>query len=96
MINYVKSILDPVQEFQALGLQVDLHKGFLSVPLFLQKGYQKEARKISIANFLTPSKVTAILGRFPTLLPALHAFRAFTDLLVSYVHNHLTFSWGAR
>ena len=95
VVNYTKSVLDPVQRFEALGLKKDLLNGQLLVPNHNRKGYRKEAGKILTSRCLTPRKVAAILGRFGSLLLALPALRAFTDLLVIFVCLHQRYGWDA-
>ena len=95
VVNYIKSLLDPVQRFEALGLEIDLLNGQLLVPNHKRKGYRKEAGKILTSRCLTPRKVAAILGRFRSLLPAMPALRAFTDLLVNFVCLHQRYGWDA-
>ena len=84
-INHDKSLFEPTPQFEALGLAVDLHQGFLSVPVVNTKGYQKKARKFPTKIFMTPRKMAAILGRFRSLLPAVPLLLAFTDKIVRFV-----------
>ena len=92
-INFPKSILDPTQEFEALGFEVNLRCGTLNVPQHKRKGYRKEAGKVLLATCMTPRKVAAILGRFRSLLPAMPSLRAFTDLLVRFVSQVNDVGW---
>ena len=92
-INFIKSLLSPTQQFEALGLEVNLKDGYLMVPMHKRKGYRKEAGKLLTNVHMTPRKMAAILGRFRSLLPALPALTAFTDLLVTFVGKHRMLGW---
>ena len=95
-IKAPKSLLEPVQSFDALGLSVDLANGFLSVPTYKRKGYRKEAGKILTKTCMSPRKMAAILGRFRSLVPALPSFRAFTDGMVRFVALHRRVGWDCQ
>ena len=95
VMTYPKSPLDPVQRFQALVLEKDRFNGQMFVPSHKRKGYRKYAGKILTSWFLTPRRVAAIRGRFPSLSPAMPALCAFTDLLVKIVCLHQRHGWDA-
>ena len=92
-INFITSLLSPTQQFEALELQVNLKDGYLMVPMHKRKGYRKEAGKLLTNVHMTPRKMAAILGCFRSLLPALPALRAFTDVLVTFVAKHRMVGW---
>ena len=93
MVNFPKSVLEPSQVIDALGFVVDFAKGELLVPACKRKGYRKEAGKVLVSPVMTPRKMAAILGRFRSLLPAMPALRAFTDLLVQFVRRVDEVGW---
>ena len=93
VINFTKSLLEPVQQLEALGLELDMRKGLLLVPHHKRKGYRREAGKFLTMKVVKPRKVAAILGRFRSLLPTLPALRAFSDLLVAFVNRHAALGW---
>ena len=92
-INFPKSVLEPSQIIDALGFVVDFTAGELLVPACKRKGYRKEAGKVLKSPVMTPRKMAAILGRFRSLLPAMPALRAFTNLLVQFVRRVDNVGW---
>ena len=95
VVNHQKSVLQPSQCFEHLGLLLDLRRGELTVPLDKRKGYRKELGKVLTNKTLTVRKVAAILGRVRSLLPALPALRAFTDHLVKFVAKGQGMGWDS-
>ena len=92
-INLPQSISKPAQEFEALRFEVNMHCGTLNIPQHKRKGCRKEAAKVLLATCMTLRKVAAILGCFPSLLPAMSSIRAFTDLLVRFVGHVNDMGW---
>ena len=92
-INFPKSVLEPSQVIDALGFVVDFTAGELLAPACKRKGYRKEVEKVLVSPVMSPRKMAAILGRFRSLLPAMPALRAFTDLLVKFVRRVDSVGW---
>ena len=95
-INSPKSVVEPSQVVDALGFVVDFTEGELLVRACKRKGFRKEAGKVFQSPVMTPCKMAAILGRLRSLLPAMPALRAFTDMLVQFVRKVNNVGWDTR
>ena len=62
-VTFRKSILEPVQELEHLGLVVDFVLGELHLPQHKKKDYHREIAKLLCLSHATPCKVAAILGK---------------------------------
>ena len=60
VINVTKSLLEPVQQLEALCLELDVRKGLLLVPHHKRKGYRREAGKFLTMKVITPRKVAVL------------------------------------
>lgn len=91
--NLKKSVLEPVQQIDHLGFQVDLVNGILRVPPHKLKTIRKELGKLLIHKTLSCRKMAAILGQVRSFLMAMPFLRAFTDTMVQFVSVSKTLGW---
>ena len=93
LINFGKSVLEPTQHLEVLGLTLDLENGFLGVPPTKKKSYRRSIGKVLTRTTMSPRHMATILGRVRSLLPALPAMRCFTDQLVKFVEKAYVVGW---
>ena len=62
MINYKKSVLQPVQKVDHLGFTIDFQAAVLQVPSQTLKSVQKELGKVLVQEDMSCRKEAAILG----------------------------------
>ena len=83
--------LQSIMEF--LGQNLNSMEGTLNLPLSKRRASRKEVGKFLKLKLATPRKVASILGVVKSGLAGLTALRAFSDLLVNFVNQHMQVGW---
>jgi hypothetical protein len=95
-LNLKKSQLEPSQQLEHLGFQLDLEQGLLQVPTPKLKSVRKELGKFVVQEMMTCRKAAAILGQLRSFLTALPVLRAFSDMLVKFTDRHRNVGWDQK
>ena len=93
-VNLPKSVLEPVQRLEHLGVLFDFVSGCLKVPPKKLKACRKDIGQFVTKDTVVLRKAAAVLGRLKSLLVAVPALRCFCTLLQDFTNQAPVLGWN--